>query len=592
MALVAHNQASLASHTHLRRQKSLRHPRYYAGQSQDDQNSPPFIYTGPRLQSASGSRKAKKVLGLVAQFERRSTEEAPQRDPNKAQKTLGLVTDLPRDRRIHRKPVSGEYNGTLEQKLAQAEKDIRRMSKKQDLAVEQTDEEGATADDERSDDEEEHGESGNEQHIDNDDEAASLPNPEKPPILDLPLLSSPQQLSFPETPIELDAGPDHELLIPPPRPRIRPHSYTAPRFSERPTNKIASSRSRGLRANSSPPNFSRPLSGCAPKPIPGEDMERDPLYIRFQDIDADPRSPMSPIGGTLISNEIKAALEKLEMGSKSRAQSPMPTSPPLPANRRSKPRWSSLPVSLMKLAAKKRGSKSEEDHLHLEKQPSKEIVTLTEENLQRWEDEVGYVPKMYRLGYDLLKSPAEVDMEVERATPVPPVSKTPSPAPLMMGAMLTPPMSPPTSPPLAQQSSNGSTIGALCSPSLTPTLTQRSCSASPSLAIRSSTTSTLIRRFPTVPAPQACLPAQPTLAAQKEALSMKSNNLLTCVLCKEVEHPSAFPTQPLSAQCLHAARTCKECVQHWIESWLIGLKYVIALFSESAQNPLYESIVY
>lgn len=46
---------------------------------------------------------------------------------------------------------------------------------------------------------------------------------------------------------------------------------------------------------------------------------------------------------------------------------------------------------------------------------------------------------------------------------------------------------------------------------------------------------------------------------------MKPNQLLACVVCKEVEHPSAFPAQPLSAECVHAPRVCKECVQHCVE---------------------------
>ncbi|KAK7180753.1 hypothetical protein PSPO01_13195 [Paraphaeosphaeria sporulosa] len=593
MALVAHNTRPLASQG-LLHQDRTRYPRYYAeqGQTYDAQDPQPFIYTGPRLQSACGSRKAKKVLGLVAQFERRSIEEEERGGPNKAQRTLGLVTDLPRDRRSSRKSGSGEYQGTFEQKLAQAEKEIRRLSRMHNLAVDVNDEEGAAADDEQSDHEEEH-----EHHLgaEDDDEEASPADPEKTPYLELPIAQSPQQLSFPSNPIELDAGPDHELLLPPRRPRARPHSYTSPRFSERPKNKIASSRSRCL---SSPPNFSRPLSSFTPKPVPGEDMERDPLSIRFNDIEDDPRSPMSPIGGTFVSNEIKAALEKLEMGiSKSRTASPMPPSSPPPAKRASKPRWSSLPVSLMKLAHKRKSSKNEDDglglHIHLERKQSKEVVTLTEENLQRWEDEVGYVPKMYRLGYDLLKSPVELDMEVERCTPVPPVSKTPSPRPDALalaraqGQMLTPPMSlsPPVSPPLQhvhQPSSNGSTIGALASPSLltptyTPTLSQASFAPShnPSTAMRSSTTSVLLCRFPEppacyAPAPTSCTSharPQPSLAQQKEALSLTPppSQLLTCVTCGEVEHSSAFPAQPLSSQCLHAGRVCKECVQCFVE---------------------------
>ncbi|KAJ4345217.1 uncharacterized protein N0V89_011346 [Didymosphaeria variabile] len=466
----------LASHGSLH-QDRMRYPRYYAGQGHihNEQNSPPFIYTGPRLQSVSGSRKAKKVLGLVAQFERRSGEEEERGGPIKAQRTLGLVTDLPRDRRSWRKSSSGDF----EQKLAQAEKEIRRLSRMQDLAVDPDEEYGATADDEQSDEEE---------HIDThqippqdeeEEEEASPQDPEKLPFLELPISQSPQQLTFPRAPIELDAGPDHELLLPPRRPRARPHSYTSPRFSDRPKNKIASSRSRGL---SSPPNFSRPLSGFAPKVVPGEHMERDPLSIRFSDVEDDPRSPMSPIGGTFVSNEIKAALEKLEMGiGRTRANSPMPSSPPPAPKRASKPRWSSLPVSLMRLAHKRKSSRNLEDGLGLvggKEKERKQVVTLTEENLQRWEDSVGYVPKMYnRHGYDHLTAPVELDVAV-------PHVKTASPRPdaialaAAQGQMLTPPLSvgvslsPPVSPPFWRGDRGCSPIAGLSSPSFTPTHTQ------------------------------------------------------------------------------------------------------------------------
>ena len=581
--------AAVAMHHNLgalHQDKSPRYPRYYSNHPQEER-PPLFVKTGSWSQSSDDGTKASHVLGLVGQFERKSIEEEQQRGrPVNAQRALAL-SNGPRRMQSVKRTGSRRSCHSFEQKRALAEARIRRLSRMQDMAVtNESDEGGAAADDEQSDSgnlpsqRPHHGQNSFYEE-DEDEEEAEQPDPEKRVFLEISLQGSPQQLSFPEAPIELDAGPDHELLLPPRRPRPRPHSYTAPRFSDRPTNKIASSRSRGLSSNSVPPNFTRPLSSYTPKPIPGEDMERDPLSIRFQDLEDDPRSPMSPIGGTLVSNEIKAALEKLEMGiSKARVKpsSVPPTSPPPPpaANRRSRPRWSSLPSSLMKLTAKKRTSKSEEDYLllpgHFERKESKEVVTLTEENLQRWEDEVGYVPKMYRLGCDLLKSPPSPDMHSRKT----PSSRLDAVATAnAAGQMLTPPMSPPTSPPLSDRTVSASTICAMRSPSLptpslTPKLSPRSFVASPSIAIRSSTTSVLISRFPDVPSAStfpasAPPPTTASLAQQKEALSMKPNQLLTCVLCKEVEHPSAFPAQPLSAECLHASRVCKECVQHWVE---------------------------
>lgn len=554
----------------LHQDKLVRYPRYYANQPKESldihQRQPLFIRTRTWSQSSDDDTKASHVLGLVGQFERKSIEEEEQRGgPAKAQRALGLSKDGPRRMQSVKRTGSRRSCHSFEQKRALAEARIRRMSRMQDMVVAHESDEAGAADDEESDADS----PPSQQHHDeiaedeDDEEEPEQPDPEKRMFLEISLQGSPKQLSFPEAPIELDAGPEHELLLPPRQPRPRPHSYTAPRFSDRPTNKIASSRSRGLSSNSVPANFSRPLSSYTPKPIPGEDMERDPLSIRFQDLEDDPRSPMSPIGGTLVSNEIKAALEKLEMGiSKARAKSPLspPTSPPPPpaapaANRRSRPRWSSLPNSLMKLTAKKRASREGEDYLLLpsqfDRKESKEVITLTEENLQRWEQEVGYVPKMYRTSH-LADPPSPAPSG--RTTPVP-TRKIASPTsdPIATanaaGQMLTPPMSPPTSPPLSSPNLTHR------SPSL-PLPTPTSHLFSP---LRSSTTSSLIRHFPAVPT---------SLVHQKEALTTPPQ-LITCVLCKESDHPSAFPAQPLSDECLHKGGVCKECVQGWVEACVV-----------------------
>jgi hypothetical protein len=562
MALVAHHNSALASSHASLHQDKMRSHRYYAGQGHNhhEQHSPPFLYTGPRLQSACGSRKAKKVLGLVAQFERRSTDEDERGGASKAQRTLGLVPELPRDRRSWRKPGSGELKGAFEQELARAEKNIRRISRMQGLAVDMHFDAGAAAYDEQADAEEVHQGHQISQPLEaehDNEEEASQPDPEKPPILELPLSQSPQQLSFPYV-IELDAGPDQELLLPPRHLRTRPHSYTSPRFSSRPKNKIASSRSRGL---SSPPNFSRPLSaGFSPKVVvPGEDLERDPLSIRFTDVEDDPRSPMSPIGGTFVSNEIKAALANLERGMvASRAASPMPSSPPPPQLKRaSKTRWSSLPVSLMKLAHKRKASKEEREgdglglRIRLDRKEAKQVLTLTEENLQRWEDAVGYVPKMYRAGHEGLHTPVEHDMGGAYYTP----RQDKLALARAQGQVLTPPLtlSPPISPRLVQRP-----LASPLSPSLTPTLSHASFAPTHSVNIRSSTTSTLLRRFPEPPAATSVPPLPPpymrsqSLASQKETMAHVQTpaHVMACAGCGESEHPSTFE-----------GRLCRECLR-------------------------------
>ncbi|KAF2682531.1 hypothetical protein K458DRAFT_307048 [Lentithecium fluviatile CBS 122367] len=59
---------------------------------------------------------------------------------------------------------------------------------------------------------------------------------------------------------------------------------------------------------------------------------------------------------------------------------------------------------------------------------------------------------------------------------------------------------------------------------------------------------------------------EPTLAVQKECLSSPRNSLVTCTICKETEHPSTFPARHITRTCTHSTRTCKECIQQWVET--------------------------
>ncbi|KAF1959287.1 hypothetical protein CC80DRAFT_490244 [Byssothecium circinans] len=608
MAAVATQQAS-RNHIGLGLGLSRRHDSHTS--SVDEQSIRYFPASYPRPQSSSAqippsvrdSIKAQKMLGLVSEVptsSRRNTLnlEAPSNSGIiKAQRTLGMVVDQrPRDRRSCRAEVGGaEYQDSLEEKLRQAEKDVRRLSGMGALSWDGDNESihtGAARGHMRLPSTSTRGwiDIGFEEQ---DEELAEVPSRisalppqlELPPLLPpSPLFSASRTISPSPEPVELDAITTRHICRA--ATHSRQSSCTSSRFHDRPTSRIASSRSRGLRSNTCP-NFSRPLSAIALKPIPGEDMERDPLYLRYSKEPPTPTSPeiKSPFAfdnikeaRAHVEEELKKALEcgsikpRLSFEQQREQQRPK------------KARWSSLPVSLIKMA--KRGSKGEDSlsaHSHgngsmekKDKKGKKGKANLTTENLQKWEDEVGYAPKMYRLGYDLLKSPMEMDMEVERGTPslrrmIPAVNaspsmrtSTPTPTPLPTPNLHSLTITPPASPPLAQSSfrpqnpyqrqrpmhlyahahasPHSFTRRAPPSPLLTPPLTYPSPAHSPTTSI-------------------------PTLANQKEIAAESrsaSTTLFTCFMCKEAEHPSTFPSRRITERCVHPTRTCLDCLRGWI----------------------------
>ena len=359
-----------------------------------------------------------------------------------------------------------------------------------------------------------------------------------PPLSLTPLVEAPQQspTQLSEvSPIDLDA----ELadLVDVPRQRMcgsrpRPLSFASsnPPVHNRPHNKIASSRSRGLRANTCP-NFSRPI---APNPVPGEEMERDPLYLRYQDEPPTPSSPVANPGRNVFDGIFAARAQVEEQLKRTQTEEQLKHA----QGRPKKTRWSSLPTSLLHFA--KRRSKTEEENVGSKKSDGKKKgkIDLTEDNLQRWEDEVGYVPKMYRLGYDILRSPVEIDMEVERGTSTP----TPTPDHIAKDATKLPNLknlsilTPPSSPPQKQQPF-ASSSRAFATPSPRP-------------------------YHSSLPTPPLDGSNEPSLAVQKECLS----RLVICTICRETEHPSTFPSRQITSRCTHTTKTCKECIQQWVET--------------------------
>lgn len=468
----------------------------------------------------------------------------------------GLIISESNDRKSWCPSVgSSSYSGTLEERLRQAENDVRRLSG-MDALVDYDDESIITWNMRKQARQSTSTRGWIDIGLEDEANEATKPSqsPQLPPRLTLPPLPGPLFAPSPE-PIELDATTTQHVCHS--APRSRQSSCASSRFHARPTNKIASSRSRGLRSDTCP-DFTRPMSIL--KPVPGEDMERDPLHLRYPE---EPPTPLSPPPKSPFAFEsVKEARNHIEQQLKSAMESHRKPKPKVDEeDRPKKTRWSSLPASLMKFT--KRHSKQQEalvvqDDIKPSKKGNK--INLTTENLQRWEDEVGHMPKMYRMGgQNLVSSPVEVDMNVEeshRNSYLAPSYRSsqghrnsylapnypPSPKPQDQS------FTPPASPSLAQirflqrhqqpyqqfeQQPSPSFARAIPSPLLTPPPDRRSLLS---------------------------------LASQKESAAESSNTLFTCIMCKEAEHPSTFPLRTITKACTHPTRTCLDCLRGWIDT--------------------------
>ncbi|CAI6271835.1 unnamed protein product [Periconia digitata] len=467
---------------------------------------------------------------------------SPMKDSKKPQSMLGLgggfIAAGSRDRSSWCNSVaSSSYNGSLEEKLRQAEHDVRRLSGMDSLkdgddgsiitwnmrkqARQSTSTRGWI--DIGLEDEREHSKQSDLSPM--------------PPYLHLPSFpSTPEPLFSPSPePVELDATTTQHVCRS--ATRSRQSSCASSRFHARPTHKIASSRSRGLRSDTCP-EFSRPTSLL--KPVPGEDMERDPLHIRYMGEPPTPNSP--PPKDPFMFDDVKEARNHIEQQLKQAMADQSNPKPNMEQEARPKKmRWSSLPSSLMKLT--KRHSKPEEDMLvnahkkHRDQKTDNSIVT--NDNLQSWVDEAGHIQNMHRTGRDsFVSSPVQVDMmtheNYSHSILIPPT--IPSPQYQDFGP------TPPSSPSLAQirlqqrshHQNSPSFSGAFPSPLPTPPPER----------------------------PRSLL----SLASQKEFAAEKANTLFTCTVCKEAEHPSTFPLRKITKSCMHPTRTCLDCLRNWIDT--------------------------
>ncbi|PVI08171.1 hypothetical protein DM02DRAFT_621707 [Periconia macrospinosa] len=528
---------------------------------------PPTVYAAPMRDS----KKAQKMLGLGSGFPTLSRRGAsnPEVDETtkKAKRVAGLVVTEPRDRRSWCASVgsSSTYSGTLEERLKQAEDDVRRLSG-MDALIDHDDESITTWHTRKQQTRQSTSTRGwidigleeGEEAKSNQSHPSSLPP-------HLARMLTPEPLFAPSSePIELDAISTQHICRP--ATRSRQSSCASSRFHARPTHKIASSRSRGLRADTCP-SFSRP-SSVLMKTVPGEDMERDPLHLRYG---VEPPTPNSPAAkDSFAFDDVKEARVHIEQQLKLAMDNHGKTKTSNePEARPKRPRWASLPSSFVKLT--KRHSKPVEETVsdHTTKQhqviseKKKDKVDLTTENLQRWEHEVGHLPKMYRMSSNNLvsTSPVEIDITVNETQNMPNITTTTvqtpyMPPPRLQDPTLTPPSSPSLTQPKLYHPQHHHHYRHSSSHLPSPTLsTFPKPPPSPLLTPPLSHAQVHTRRTSLL-----------SLASQKEfASAEKANTLFTCSICKEAEHPSTFPLRKITKQCIHPTRTCLDCLRGWIE---------------------------
>jgi hypothetical protein len=350
---------------------------------------------------------------------------------------------------------------------------------------------------------------------------------------------------------------------PPMQSRPRPTSYTAYHNRNRSSTKIASSR--GLRNNSYPMNYSRPMSGIAPKAVAGENIENDMVYQRFADDEVGPPTPItsekrafsgtstfsitSPTPATPTHNAVDP-FEALEEKAK--------------PEKKLKNRWSTIPQALKNFGARRRDSAATQE------QPKFAMVVddlqrtnLTEENLHIYEKEVAQDPSaLKRLStIDLIPTPTYSPFEVkptQHDAPLPApfapwAGGPPSPAATAdrrrsSGNSLSPRQLPsrlsvenvPHVRPVSMQShhSHRSSVVALPSPNLNST----------------------------VPQPRH-RPSMADMSASPRPLSRRNTPAIerTCILCKTAKPTWEFVERRITANCWHECSTCVGCLRGWVD---------------------------
>ncbi|KAF2855516.1 hypothetical protein T440DRAFT_463920 [Plenodomus tracheiphilus IPT5] len=358
-----------------------------------------------------------------------------------------------------------------------------------------------------------------------------------------------------ERPVSFQPQSSQSLGSPQAAQRPRPTSFATYHQRNRSNTKIASSR--GLR-NNSYPNFSRPQSGVAAKAVPGEHMENDMVYNRFADDEVGPPTPASPTPASPM--PVAVGFPEQEEGVK--------------VGKKPKNRWSAIPQTFKKLAARRRSSAAMQDRPTFEvKVDDLHKMSLTEENLAWYEKEVSQGPSTPRSrlsAVDLVPTPtySPTDMTHPKSAPQTISSSkqmAPLPLPFAPWADGGPP-SPATTADRRRSSGQSS-----LSPTRNPIQHRLSAEIVPQQlrpASLSSHRSSLVLPSPPNTAthpyhqpPTFSAPASPRVTSSRRGTPIPEP---TCILCKTSKPSYEFVDRRITANCWHEPATCLGCMQAWI----------------------------
>jgi len=352
-----------------------------------------------------------------------------------------------------------------------------------------------------------------------------------------------------ERPVSFQPQSSQALGSPRASQRPRPISFATYHQKNRSGTKIASSR--GLR-NNSYPNFSRPQTGIAARAIPGEHMENDTLYQRFADKEVGPPSPTSLVPEKSVPAPMQCSEheEEMEIGKK-------------PRNR-----WSTIPETFKKLAARRRSSAAANAPPTLEGTVDNvRKLNLTEENLASYEKDVCHATSILKnrlSAINLIPTPTHSPMYTDPPPQITSSSKQMAPLPLPFAPWADGPPSP------AATADRRRSSGQLSlSPTRNPCLHRPSVEVVPqirpaslyshrsSVALSSPQDTTTHQHSPTFSAS-----VTPRMTSRRGTPIPDP----TCILCKTSKPSYEFVDRRITANCWHEPATCFPCMQAWLHN--------------------------
>lgn len=303
--------------------------------------------------------------------------------------------------------------------------------------------------------------------------------------------------------------------------RPRPTSFATYQHRDRRKSKIASSR--GLR-NNSYPNFSRPISEAGPTETPGEIINGNAVFRRFDDCEVGPPSP---------SLATRTTFETFDLGNGD-----------LKNEKKPKKRWSTIPETLKKFTNRRISGTAPETTME-----SLRRINLTEDNLTHYQGEVSHTrvrPNTSTSGVKLLPTPSHSPLEFKH--------------PVFEGG-LPPPFAPWADAPPSPTASLSPTKKGLRSRLSIENFKKKRPESMHSHSRQSSLgmPSPLTLAPPLLVTTHAPTSSQPTSRRGTPSLER------SCILCKTTQEPSAFISHRISGNCWHEPASCYNCLKSHIE---------------------------